>query len=134
MKVFKSILFHPVTVCILFCFLLISGESNGTFYFWILLIGLPHGVLHSILGIVGIILLLASLFLTAPRISYWLRIAGILCFVLSLLRFFTQPGGSYNAPTFHQTVPLAILFLFISVLLLFLIHCLRQLNKLRRTT
>ncbi len=128
MKRIKNLLLHPVTVCILFCSLIISGESNGGFYIFILLLGLPHGALHSLLGIGGIILLIASLYPKRLMFVATLRLISSVCFALSLIRFFTQPGGSYNYPTFHQFVPLAVMIVFSFSLLLFILNQLQLLG------
>lgn len=133
MKAITRVLFHPITICFLFCFLLISGELNAAFYIFILLLGLPHGVLHSLLGIIGIILMMSSLFIQRKQQVYSLRIFGAVCFLLSLIRFFTQPGGSYNYPTFHQSVPLIILSVFLVLLMLSIISYSRRLMNLRHS-
>ena len=125
MKTALKILVHPLTICLLFCFLIISGEESAFFYIILLLLGLPHGVLHSILGILGILLLLSSAFLKERSVMSILRLAGALCFILSLIRFFTQPGASYNYNTLRESVPLFLLVIFSLLLLLFIIHQLR---------
>ncbi len=122
MKTIKNILLHPVTVCILFCSLIISGESNGNFYIFILLLGLPYGAVHSLLGIGGVVILIGSLYPKQLTLVATLRLISSVCFASSLVRFFTQPGGSYNYPTFHQFVPLAILIVFSLSLLLFVLN------------
>ncbi|TKK64718.1 hypothetical protein FC093_21970 [Ilyomonas limi] len=128
MQKVKRFLVHPVTICILFCGLIISGQSNGAFYIFILLLGLSHGVLHSLLGIGGIMLIIASLYLKRSSIVALIRLAASVCFILSLLCFFMQPGGDYNYPTFRQFVPLVVLIIFLLALLLFI---LKQFQSLR---
>lgn len=122
MKSALKILIHPVTICLLFCFLIISGEESAFFYIFVLLLGLPHGVLHSILGITGMLLLLSSGFMKERSALYILRLAGALCLILSLVRFFTQPGASYNYNTLRESVPLILLLIFAFLLLLFMIN------------
>ena len=134
MKAIKHVLFHPVTICFLFCFLIISGESNGAFYLFILVIGLPHGAVHSILGIIGITLMFSSVMIQKKRLVYSFRICGAICFILSLFRFFIQPGADYNYPTFHQTVPLLVLTVFSILLLLFIINQLRLISPKKRNS
>jgi len=132
MKTALKILVHPLTICLLFCFLIISGEESAFFYIFILLLGLPHGVLHSILGILGIVLLLSSVFLKERIVMSILNLAGALCFILSLVRFFTQPGASYNYNTLRESVPLILLVLFSLLLLVFIIQQLRMLTSRRK--
>ena len=133
MQTIKGLFMHPITVCILFCSLVISGESNGGFYIFILLLGLPHGVLHSLLGMTGILLLISSFYPKRLNLVATLRLISSICFVSSLVRFFTQPGGSYDYPTFHQFVPLTILIVFVVSLISFVFKQLKLLglNKSR---
>lgn len=134
MKSAFTILIHPATICLLFCFLIISGESSAFFYIFLLLLGLPHGVLHSILGIAGIVLLLSSIFIKKSSLLYIFRLAGASCFILSMVRFFTQPGASYNYNTLRETVPLIFLMLFSFLLLLFMLDQVRMLLSKRKSS
>jgi hypothetical protein len=111
---------HPVLIATSFCFIIISGEAMGGFYLLYLLFGLMHGGLHSIIGFAGIILLLISTSLSDMKLRILLRIAGLCCMITSLIRFFTQPGGSYNFDTFYQTTPLISLGIFCILSLIFL--------------
>lgn len=128
MQTVKHFLVHPVTVCFLFCSLVISGESYGGFYIFILLIGLQSVALHSILGIAGVIIIMISLSMKYSIGAAAVRLVASVCFIASLVRFFMQPGGSYNYPTFHQFVPLTLLLIFSLSLLLFIIKQLQLLN------
>jgi hypothetical protein len=129
MLLLKRILVHPATVSILFCFIIISGEATGYFYLTLLMLGLSHALLHSILGIGGLILILFSINNKHILLSSVLRLLGAACLLLSLLRFFTQPGASYNYPTFQQFVPLVTLILFLLSLLLFIVNQLQLLGS-----
>jgi len=93
-----------------------------------LMMGLPHGVLHALLGTGGIILMIASLYLKQSSVVAIIRLAASVCFILSLIRFFIQPGGSYNYPTFQQFVPLSLLIIFSLSLLLFILKQLQTLG------
>src|SRR4051812_13539959 len=132
MKAAFKILIHPVTICLLFCFLIISGEESAFFYIFLLLLGLPHGVLHSIFGIAGIGLLLSTISMKERNAFYIIRLAGALCLILSLIRFFTQPGASYNYNTLRESVPLILLILFSLLLLLFVLNQLYMLMSKRK--
>lgn len=121
MKRIASIFLHPLFIALLFCGLIISGESSGAFYIWLLALGLPYGVPHAIIGIVGIALLVITAVIPRRKISSAIALAGCLCLMISLLRFFTQPGGSYNYNTFREAVPLALLLVFTLLVVLFII-------------
>ena len=128
----QRFLVHPVTIGLLFCCLIISGESIGGFYILYLFIGLPHGVLHSFLGTAGILFLIASAFFQKVLVVALLRLAASLCFIVSLIRFFTQPGASYNYSTFHQSVPMLVLIVFIIALSLFVYKQLQLLRLIKQ--
>jgi hypothetical protein len=106
-----KIITHPLVIILLFCGIIISGEETGGFYIFYILLGLPHLVLHSVLGILGIISLLFTHYNKKIKLSF-LRVLGACCMISSLLYFFLQPNGSYNYDTFHQILPLSILIVF----------------------
>ena len=56
-----QVITHPVTLIISFLFILISGEHWGGFYILYLLLALPHGGLHALLGFVGIVILVIAM-------------------------------------------------------------------------
>ena len=85
MLLLKRIVVHPATVCILFCFIIISGEATGYFYLTLLMLGLSNGLLHSILGIGGLLIILFSI---KKRETYF-------TFVLKTVRF-NLPGFIVN--------------------------------------
>lgn len=114
----KHIFSHSITVAVLFCVIIISGQSTGFFYLTLLMLGLTHVLLHSVLGIGGLILVFLSGGNKPSPVKAYTGLSGAVCMTLSLVRFFTQPGGGYNNPTFHQFMPLSMLtFFFVSVLL-----------------
>ena len=106
-----KIITHPLVIILLFCGIIISGEETGGFYIFYILLGLPHFVLHSVLGILGIISLLFTHYNKKIKLSF-VRVLGACCMISSLLYFFLQPNGSYNYDTFHQILPLSILIVF----------------------
>ena len=112
-----QIITHPVTLIISFLFILISGEHLGGFYMLYLLLALPYGGLHAVLGFVGIITLIVTLNKTlqikAHKNTLLLRLLGVLFLVASLLAFFMQKGGGYNYGTFSQLMPIITLIFFI---------------------
>lgn len=122
MQLIKRILTHPGIVCILFCFIIISGESTGYFYLTLLMLGLSHGLLHSILGIGGLLLIAFGSLKKNSASNVVIRLLGSVCLLLSLIRFFTQPGGSYNYNTFREGVPLILLIVFCIVLVVFIFN------------
>ncbi len=124
----KQILSHYIMVAISFCLIIISGQSTGFFYLTLLMLGLTHALLHSILGIAGLILVFLSGGSKQTPVKAYIGLSGVVCMILSLVRFFTQPGGSYNYPTFRQLFPLLMMSLFLISLLLFAV---RQLQSFR---
>ena len=123
----KRIIVHPITVCFLFCFIIISGESTGYFYLTLLMLGLSHLSLHSILGIGGILMVLSSAYKKNKSFVSIFALLGGACLLLSLIIFFLQPGGNYNYPTFRQFVPLTVLVLFSLSFLFFILKQIRSL-------
>lgn len=130
MKSVMQVFIHPVTISLLYCFLIISGESSAVFYFFALLLGFAHGVFHSIIGVIGIILLLTSL-VSRSNYKHLLDVIGALFMLISLIRFFTQPGADYNYNTFRESVPLILMIVFFSLLLSNLLYHLLQFKRLR---
>jgi len=126
MEKIVKLLRHPYVVMILFCALLISGNQMGGFYLFYLLLGLPHLVLHSLLGMTGILMLLIAGVVPGTRTSAILNIAGVCCMVASLLRFFSQPGASYNYQTFHLVLPMTLLIIFAVLAAQFFVFNLKQ--------
>ncbi len=126
MEKIMKLLVHPYVVMILFCALLISGEQMGGFYLFYIMLGLPHLVLHALLGLAGILALLIAGALPRTRTSNILNIAGICCMAASLIRFFTQPGASYNYQTFHLVLPMILLAVFAVLAALVLLFNLQQ--------
>lgn len=113
MKIIK-VVGHPVMVMSLFLLLLISGESFGGFYVLYILLGLPHGVPHALLAVLGIGVMLTGYKIyqgqTHPLKSL-LYLAGNGLMFFALLTFFAASKG-YNDPTFHQPAPLISFLLF----------------------
>ena len=121
MKVFK-ILTHPVLLIISFLFILISGEHLGGFYALYILLALPHGWLHSLLALIGIIILILSYNVYKNKASgNILNIAGAVMLVFSIVTFFYADKEGYNYGTFYQTMPIISLVLFGLLALLFIL-------------
>ena len=110
---FKRILSHPITLAVLFCFLIVSGQSTGFFYLTLLMLGLSRALMHSVLGIAGLLFVLIASGNKGNIFRAFTGLTGAVFMLLSLIRFFTQPGAAYNYPTFHQFVPLIILIAFL---------------------
>lgn len=124
MKTF-NILTHPVLLIASFLFILISGEHLGGFYLMYLLLALPHGGIHALLGLLGIALLVFS-YVKYKRankgfVEPVFNILGVCCMVLSLFFFFYRDKQGYNDGTFEQLVPQITLILFAVLSLLFII-------------
>src|SRR3954452_17026 len=129
MKRIASIVLNPLFIVLLFCGLIIYGEVMASFYISILMLGLPYGVMHAIIGVVGVALLVIGMSLPGKTISSVVNLSGALCLIISLVRFFTQPGASYNYNTFRSLVPLILIVLFAFLITLFIIRHLRILVR-----
>src|SRR5882724_7746089 len=96
MKILKF-LSNPYLLISVFLLLLISGEQVGGFYFIYLLMALPHGGIHAVLAIAGIVLLLLNYHIkTIPFISFSFSTISISLLVLSLYFFFANDNTNYN--------------------------------------
>lgn len=133
MKRIALIVLHPLFIVLLFCGLIIYGEEMASFYISILMLGLPYGIMHAIVGIVGIVLLVVGMALPMKLLSSIVNLFGAFCLIISLYRFFTQPGASYNYNTFRAFVPLVLLLLFVLLISLFIIKHLQILLKDNRS-
>lgn len=115
MKAIKIII-HPLTVIISFLFILIIGEHVGGFYIKYILLALPHGSIHAVLAVGGIVLILFSHYKYrqqyADSIEPMLNISGVCMLAVSLLLFFTNDKQQYNIGTFDQTVPVLTIIIF----------------------
>lgn len=115
MKISK-IIQNPLLLIVSFLFIVISGESFGGFYLLYLLLALPHGSLHSLLAVLGIVILI-SVYIkngsgTNAATLVIINTTGVACLVSSLLIFFLNDKEGYNNGTFHQLIPLLSLIIF----------------------
>jgi hypothetical protein len=119
-------IFHPYTLITSFLLILISGEHIGGFYALYILLGLPHGAIHSIIGIIGIVILILTRKkykdLKVYHITYFANLVGALLLILSLFLFFCRDKSNYNMATFHQTVPQIMLSVFLIITVAFLVN------------
>lgn len=129
MKLFK-IITHPVLLTISFCFIVISGEKLSWFYGLIVLIGLALLSLHSILGTLGMLVLLilpsASL---SSKIKHSIYLLGACLLILSLVAFFVNDTAHYNWGTFDDATSRFTLTLFGVLWILFTTKHLISLSK-----
>ena len=123
MKLFR-ILSHPYLLLFCFSFMVISGESMGGFYILYILMGLLHGVLQSLLGFYGMLLLLIAHHLPLKQnvfIRQVLNVAGVFLMAASVFFFFRNDTAHYNWATFEQSFPLFTLALTSIIAVCFLI-------------
>ena len=124
MKVFKFFS-HPYVLIICFLMIIISGEHLGGFYALYILLALPHGGVHALLAVAGIIILLFGYHKfkrrKIHRAEILLNLTGLLLLFGSLYLFFADDRSHYNWGTFEQAVPVASLFLCGAVAIVFLI-------------
>ena len=131
MKMIKLIT-HPVTIIIGFLLIMISGEHLGGCYLLYILLGLPHGAVHSLLAIVGIGLLLFSNYKYQQQFIFniepVLNIIGLILLLLSLFLFFYNDKSHYNYGTFYQTIPVLLLSVLALLVAGFLLHNLSKIK------
>ncbi|OLY95042.1 hypothetical protein BUE76_23305 [Cnuella takakiae] len=114
----------PYLLISAFLLILISGEMLGGPYLLYLLLALPHGGIHALLAIGGILcLVLAHTQLNWAANGILKLIAntlGVLLLTASLCSFFYNDTGGYNISTFEQAVPLGSMIITGLIALLFL--------------
>ena len=124
MKLFK-ILSHPYTLIISFLMILISGQHLGGFYMFYILLALPHGGVHSLFALAGIIILLINYNQhdneKRSNIKMLLNLSGLAFLLVSIVLFFLNDRQHYNWDTFQQIIPISTLLLFIVIASCFLL-------------
>jgi hypothetical protein len=113
MKLIK-IIGHPVTVMVVYLLLLVSGESFGGFYALYILLGLSHGVVDSVVSMLGLLIMLLGYKTYRQRfhpVKPGLYLLADAVLIFGLVLFFRTTKG-YNDATFEQTVPLTTFVLF----------------------
>lgn len=107
-----------------FLLIIVSGESFANIYLFYIVLALPHTGIHSILGVLGIGILIFNYAKYKNNFSYQiepiLNITGALFLIGSLFSFFYNDVEHYNYGTFKETVPLVILILFLLIVLIFI--------------
>jgi len=131
--VMKNIITHPYIVVLSFFIIMISGQHLGGFYFLYLLLALPHGGIHSLFALFGIVLLLIS-YLKYKRKKIYLiesivNVVAVILLILSLFSFFYNDKEHYNFGTFYEIVPQITLVIFLIVALTFLLDNVLVRNK-----
>lgn len=135
MKVIKF-LANPGLIALVFCFLLISGKAMGGVYLLYLILGLPHGAVHSLLGVAAIIFLCLTISTSEKGNGIFLKIffqiAGISLAILSIVSFFYLDRSGYNLGTFEQTVPIMSFTILAICIVAFLIHSIWKIRRNQR--
>ena len=122
MKFITRFILSPITLVLLFSFLIISGKSSAYFYVILVVMGLSVSALHSIFGLAGIIILLSSFMTKEKQLIAVSRLLGALCLSTSLVMFFTQSGANYNYNTFTESLPLIFLIIFSLAVIFFIMN------------
>jgi membrane-bound ClpP family serine protease len=127
------IITHPYTTIISFCMIMISGQHLGGFYLLYLLLALPHGGIHALLALFGVMLLLISYNKYKRKKLYLIEniinVIGIILLILSLYLFFYNDKEHYNYSTFYQLLPQITLIIFSIIAVVFLFDNLTHLFK-----
>lgn len=136
MKAIKVIT-NSYTLIISFFIIIISGQHLGGFYIIYLLIALPYFGIHSILALVGIILLLIIYHTKKNkyfRIRPLINLVSVLMLIASIYMFFYNDKEHYNYGTFYQLVPQITLIVFSIIALSFIIQNIMSVFKSSTTT
>src|SRR5947209_3401555 len=89
----------PIAVICIFLLIMISGEAFGGPYLLYLILGLPHVAAYAVTGVGGIALLLIGRKFNVNSKSGWLNhslcLVGILLLIASLFFFFSSERLRY---------------------------------------
>jgi hypothetical protein len=107
----SNIFTHPITQVFSFCIILISGSYFGGPYIFFLYHAAQEWIAFAIIGLLGIILCLASMLVYKSGLQF----AGTLIMLLSLVIFFWSPRWHNSSGTFNEPLPLATILLFIII-------------------
>ena len=111
-----------ITLIVWFLCIIIIGKHFAGLYIFYILLGLTHGGIHSILGMVGITLVLVSKISRIEKtksLKAMLNFIGGVLMLLSLWLFFKNDIDQYNYQTLHQAVPIAIIAGFVLLVIFF---------------
>ena len=107
---------HSFTLIICFLLIIISGEHLGGFYLLYILLGLPYGAIHAVLGVAGIFILIFNNYKFKRNADFLieriLNITAAIALILSISLFFINDKDQYNYSTFYQTVPMITIGIF----------------------
>lgn len=107
-----AILTHPVIQILSFSIILVGSPYFGGPFAYFVFGSFKEGYLFGILGIVGMLLTLVSLFLKAKG---YIQMGGLLLMLSSLAIFFFSSTWTNAAITLTNTIALITLLLFILV-------------------
>ena len=112
----REVISHPYTLVTSFFLITISGHSAGSVYFLYLALGVLYGEVYSILGIVGIAVILFSHFkykgYDQSMDECLINLAGAILLVLSLFLFFYSYAENFNLGAYDQASTFASLLVF----------------------
>lgn len=122
MKTLRTVL-HPWVIISLYFIILITGESIGGVYLFYLLLALPHGLVHSILGFAGVVFILVGYYKVNNNIIFrkFVLILGVACMCLSLYYFFHNDTQNYNYGSFNTPAFWITFLLFVVSALVFVV-------------
>jgi hypothetical protein len=87
-----NIITHPNIVIISFFGILINGEGFGGFFLLYVLLGLPHGVIHALIALLGVVLLLVNYYKYKRKkkliAQSLIEILAVILLMLSVFVFF----------------------------------------------
>ncbi len=121
----KILITHPFTLIASFLLIFISGQHHGYFYLQELIIGLIYGQVYSIVGMLGISIILFCHYkykgVTNNLEACFINLIGSVLLIISLFLFFYNMEDVYVSGTFVQIVPLISLLAFCILVSFFVI-------------
>ncbi|MEO5997435.1 MAG: hypothetical protein ABIN89_11900 [Chitinophagaceae bacterium] len=112
----KAIIIHPYTLVISFSLVFISGQPMSGFYFLYLVLGLYYGAIYSIIGSLGICVILFSHFKfkgTHKNLDAgFINLIGAVLLIISLFLFFYLTRDVNISTIFVQLFPFISLLIF----------------------
>ncbi|MES2331319.1 MAG: hypothetical protein V4539_17075 [Bacteroidota bacterium] len=108
---YKTILSHPILQLVSFLLIVIGGQVFAAPYGWIIRYAAVTGEFFAIVGIVAIVLVLASVF----RARFVLQLSGLTAMWVSLIAFYGQTKPEARDYMFGTPLTVITLLLFVIV-------------------
>lgn len=114
-NILLNILSHPIAQIISFSIILVGSPYFGGPYLYFVVGSFKEGYVYGILGVIGIVVTLISLFMKAKG---YMQVIGLLLMILSLAIFFFSSTWTNAVVTILNVAGLATLLLFVAICIL----------------